>query len=458
MKVILRAISDIKPYARNPRVNDAAVDAVVSSIRQFGFRVPIVLDAKSVIICGHTRFKAAQVLGLKTVPVHVAADLKPAQVKALRLADNKTGELSDWDAALLKLEMLDLQGLNVDLASLGFSTIEIENLFDKPAGVPEDQLPDAPKKAITRRGDLITLGRHRLLCGDSTSKPDVARLMAGGKADLVFTDPPYGVSYKSRASKTSHKAIEGDDKTNDHLLKMLVAMFQQAAHVTRDTAAWYVWHASSTREEFVHALKAAGLLERQYLIWVKASIVLGHADYHWSHEPCFYASKQGHQPAFYGDRAQSTVWRATLQIINESVTTLGQGLVIRDGRGAELALTPKLPKGKKVRSIRLDQPGASILIGTENAQQTTWEVATDKNVIHPTQKPVELARRAIQNSTMPGATVLDICGGSGSALIGSETEGRAARLMEIEPTHCDAITARWEQFTGKKADRKAAKK
>lgn len=457
MKVVLRALDDIKPYARNPRINDAAVDAVVASIRQFGFRVPIVVDAKSVIIAGHTRWKAAQVLGLKRVPVHVASDLTPAQVKALRLADNKTAELSTWDAGALKLEMLDLKAAAFDLATLGFSAIELSKIFDdQAAGEASDALPAPSKKSITRRGDLWTLGTHRLLCGDSTSRAEIDRLMSGAKADLVFTDPPYGVSYQSRAERKTFKAIEGDNKTNDALLGLLVPMFKQAARVTREAAAWYVWHASSTRDEFCHALKAAGIMERQYIIWIKPSIVLGHADYHWSHEPCFYASRQGHQPAFYGDRAQSTVWRATLQTINESATTIGQGIVIRDGRGGELAVLPRVAKGKKIRSIRLDR-GASVLLAGENSQQTTWEVAAEKNVIHPTQKPVELARRAIQNSTQAGGIVLDVCGGSGSTLIGAELENRGARLMDIEPSYCDGIVARWEKLSGKKAERRAAK-
>ena len=196
MRIEMRPIGDIRPYENNPRLNDDAVDAVVESIRQFGFRQPIVVDTEGVIICGHTRWKAAQKLDLKKVPVHVAKDLTPEQIKAYRIADNKTAELAEWNYDLLPIELSQLQDMDFDLGLLGFSEDELGKLLDP--GVKEgltdpDEVPEPPDEAITQPGDLWLLGDHRLLCGDSGNPEHVDRLLDGAKIHLVSTDPPYNV-------------------------------------------------------------------------------------------------------------------------------------------------------------------------------------------------------------------------------------------------------------------------
>jgi DNA modification methylase len=290
------------------------------------------------------------------------------------------------------------------------------------------------------------------MCGDSTSRDDVRRLMGHERADLVFTDPPYSVSYDARSGDFA--VIEGDHKRDDELYELVTGALKQAVAFSRDAAAFYIWHASSTRREFEDALRAAGLTERQYLIWAKNAIVLGHADYHWAHEPCFYAAKTGQKPAWHGDRAQPTIWRASLKKRAGVATTLGQGLVLRDGLGGELAIVPELAKGKKVRSVRLEE-GRPLVIETESEAADIWEVGRDHDYVHPTQKPCELARRALVNSTKPGQIVLDLFGGSGSTLMAAEGTGRRARLMELDPKYVDAIVKRWEEATGRKAEREA---
>jgi len=203
VKIELRNIEAIRPYEQNPRLNDQAVEAVAKSLREFGFRQPIVVDSGGVIICGHTRWKAAQKLGLKQVPVHVATDLTSAQVKAYRLADNQTATLAEWNMDLLPLELKDLQGLNFDLSLLGFSDTDLTEILAPPGNeglTDPDAVPAPPDEAVTKPGDLWILGNHRLLCGDAGEAQDVDRLLAGALIDLVNTDPPYNVKVEPRSN------------------------------------------------------------------------------------------------------------------------------------------------------------------------------------------------------------------------------------------------------------------
>ena len=205
MKIELRPLAEIKPYEKNPRDNDAAVDAVAQSIRQFGFRQPIVVDGEGVIVCGHTRWKAAQKLGLEKAPVHVARDLTPEQIRAYRIADNKTNELATWDMELLPLEIAELRDAGIDWSLLGFDADDLAQLFDAAAGVKPgltdpDDIPAPPDEAITKPGDLWVLGEHRLLCGDSGSVADLDRLLGGAPIQLVNTDPPYNVKVEPRSN------------------------------------------------------------------------------------------------------------------------------------------------------------------------------------------------------------------------------------------------------------------
>ncbi len=203
MKIELRKLSDIHPYEQNPRQNDQAVEAVAESIRRFGFRQPIVVDAEGVIVCGHTRWKAAHQLGLEKVPVHVAKDLSPEQVRAYRIADNKTADLAEWDMSLLAMELAGLDGAGLDWSLLGFTADELAGLLDpgiQPGLTDPDDIPEPPDKAVTQPGDLWLLGEHRLLCGDSSKAEDVDRLLDGAAIHLVNTDPPYNVKVEPRSN------------------------------------------------------------------------------------------------------------------------------------------------------------------------------------------------------------------------------------------------------------------
>jgi DNA modification methylase len=294
---------------------------------------------------------------------------------------------------------------------------------------------------------MWALGDHRLLCGDSTAKEDVQRAV-DGKAALVFTDPPYGVDYQSGA----HDKIKNDALKDDALWKFLKTALALAVKHSGPDAAFYIWHASSTREEFAQAMKAVGLVERQYLIWVKPSITLGHADYHWAHEPVFYAHKAGASPTFYGDRAQSTVWHATLQTgggDERSAIALGNGLILTDGQ-SEVYLQPTAPKAKKVRRQMVER-GVPMAVVPDPGGTDVWMVKRDFQAIHPTQKPVELARRAIENSSKAGDIVLDPFLGSGSTLIACEVTGRRCRGLEYSEKYVDGIVRRWQAFTGRTA-------
>ena len=219
MKIELRDVQAIRPYEQNPRVNDQAVEAVAKSLREFGFRQPIVVDADGVIICGHTRWKAAQKLGLKQVPVHVATDLTAAQVKAYRLADNQTATLAEWNFDLLPLELKDLEGQNFDLSLLGFSPEDLAALL-APAGneglTDPDDVPLPPDEAITQPGDLWILGQHRLLCGDSSSAADVDRLLDGAAVHLVNTDPPYNVKVEPRSNNAIAAGLSSFPASDAH--------------------------------------------------------------------------------------------------------------------------------------------------------------------------------------------------------------------------------------------------
>jgi site-specific DNA-methyltransferase (adenine-specific) len=392
MHVEMRPIGSIRPYEDNPRLNDAAVDAVAASIRAFGFRQPIVVDEQGVIIVGHTRYKAAVKLGLTEVPVHVAAGLTPEQARAYRIADNQTATLSQWDDGKLTAELVALQGAGFDLDLTGFTADDLTRLLgegtDAVHGDP-DEVPDAPAEPETRPGDVWVLGRHRLICGDATRREDLDRLMGGAAADLLLTDPPYGVNYVGRTK--DELTIENDDLADDEAYRRFLATALGLAlpHL-RPGGAFYLWHADVRGLPVRLACREAGMQVRQVLIWAKQAMVLGRQDYQWRHEPCLYGWRAGGAHAWYGDRAQTTV-------------------------------------------LEFDRPSRS--------------------EAHPTMKPVDLVGSLIRNSSPPGGRVLDPFGGAGSTLIAADQEGRTAYLLELDPAYCDVIKARWAEFTGKAAVR-----
>ncbi|MBX3399487.1 MAG: ParB N-terminal domain-containing protein [Gemmataceae bacterium] len=388
--VELRTIDSIRPYPDNPRLNDAAVDAVASSIRTFGWRVPIVVDCDGVIVAGHTRFKAAVKLGLAEVPVHVAAELTPAQAKAYRLADNQTASLASWDDGKLVAELLSLQEQEFDLGLTGFTADELSELLapepNEFAGDPDD-VPEPPVEPITQPGDLWLLGRHRLLCGDSTKAADVERLMAGAKADMLLSDPPYGVAYVGKTKDAL--TVENDALDEEGLSALVSAAFDLAQAHCRPGAYWYATvPAGPLHLLFAHDWKRRGIL-RQIMVWVKDSMVLGHSEYHYQHEPILFGWIPGdrHKNA---DRTRTTLWQ-------------------------------------------YDRPKASRE--------------------HPTMKPVALWSQAITDGSRPGELVYDPFLGSGTTLIAAEQLGRTCCGMEISPQYCDVIVQRFETLSSTKAER-----
>ena len=392
MQICNMKITDIIPYDKNPRLNDGAVEAVANSIKEFGWRAPIVVDKDMVIICGHTRLKAAIQLGLEEVPVHIADNLTPEQVQAYRIADNRTGEIAEWDYSLLPVELKELQDSDFDLSLLGFDADELDKLLNgeeenvvAEGETDADAVPEVPEVAVSKRGEVYQLGKHRLMCGDSTKPEDVAKLLDGELADMVFTDPPYGVSYKgvNNPGGRAWEVIENDDLRGDTLSEFLLAAFKNIKTHLREKRAFYIWYATSNHLQFEHAIIDAGLKSKQVLMWNKG-MILGHSDYHWAFEPCFYGCKADENCIWFGDRCQTTVW-----------------------------------------DIKRDNT---------------------REYVHPTQKPTALAIKAMFNSSKPGEIVLDLFGGSGSTLIACEQTNRVNRSMEFDPKYADVIRKRWAEF------------
>ena len=302
MNIIEKPINEVIPYEKNPRINDNAVPAVMKSIEEFGFKVPIVIDKNGTIVTGHTRLKAAKKLGMKTVPCIVADDLTPEQIKAFRLADNKVAEAAEWDMELLAEELDGI--VDIDMSDFNFGDIT-----DSPSSedVVEDdgeniELPGEPK---TRLGDIWVIGRHKLMCGDATSEDVLKRLMGGDKADMYLTDPPYNVAYEG---KTEDKlTIQNDSMEDSAFYQFLVDSFVAADSVMNEGAAFYVWHADSEGYNFRGACRAVEWELRECLIWNKNTMVLGRQDYQWKHEPCLYGWKGGAAHNWYSDRKQTTV-------------------------------------------------------------------------------------------------------------------------------------------------------
>lgn len=420
-KVQMMPLSALVPYTKNPRKNDEGVKAVASSIREFGFRNPIIVDRDNVIIAGHTRYKAAEMLGLQEVPVIVADDLTQDQASALRIADNKTAELSKWDHPLLSDELSQLND-KFDFTTLGFSKSELDQLLDRASGENDGFLMGDPQDTRVHRGETWILGDHRLRCGDSTDADDVAALMGGVKtasADLIVTDPPYNVDYHG-GGRMDRDGIANDNMSDPAFREFLSAAFRAADTVLKSGAAIYIWHSGKSVRAFVDSAESVGWDVRQTLIWVKNHFVLGRSDYQTAHEPCLYCIKPGAPRFFRIERNKSTV--------------------------SELPDLESMSKDEILTWIK-NETGSD----DKNPKDVLRASKPNKSKEHPTMKPVELFADHIKNSSLPGWIVLDMFGGSGTTLIACEQLGRKARLMEFEPKFCDVIIERWEKMTGKTA-------
>lgn len=449
-------IKKIKPHPQNARLHSPEqIAAIAKGLKENGWVRPLMTNEHFVLLAGHGTLKAAKQNGDKEVPVIVRTGLNEAQQRAYVLADNALAERSTWDKTLLGAEVIDLQALGIDLQLTGFDAQALARLLAPPPP-PESEppIPEPKGPTVSKLGDVWNLGRHRLICGDNEKPETLEALMAGKQAHLVFTDPPYGVSYVARSGK--FEMIAGDDLRRGQLEGMLTRALQNMLpHTTKD-AAWYVWHASSTREDFAAAMRNCGLVELGYLIWAKPQMVLGWSDYRWAHEPCFYACQQGNKPNYYGDRTDTTIWRAAaVDSQGRTHAAIGTGLTLTLPDGREIYIAAAPPKGKKTRHLRLerDEP---VYLTTPADVDSLWEVGRDnghgkQGSLHPNQKPVELPRRAIKNSTQEGEGVLDIYGGSGSTLIAAEQTNRTAYLAELDPGNVDIIVRRWQDFTKREA-------
>jgi DNA modification methylase len=392
------------PYACNPRKNDGAVERMMASTEEFGFKIPILARSDGQVVDGHLRLKAAQRLGLPEVPVILCDEWTPAQVKAFRLLANRSVTWAAWDDELLALELTELKTMDFKLDLTGFEPHEIASCLAKQdwknaALTDADDAPPQPAYPVSRIGDVWVMGRHRLLCGDATLKESVERLMQGELADAAFSDPPYNINYdgagsageswlratKGRRVKKQVRTMLNDNLSDEQFLEFCRALFTNLRRAVKNTAPVYVCCSDRAMPQFRQAFAEAGFHWSCTVIWAKHQFTLSRADLHPQHEPILYGWPRGEKHYWCGRRDLGTVWSLAKPRVNE---------------------------------------------------------------LHPTQKPIELIERVLENSSRPGDLIVDLCGGSGSTLIACEKTARQARLMELDPKYADVIVSRWQSFTG----------
>lgn len=390
-------VGKLIPYGRNPRKNDHVIEQMAGAIQEFGFRIPIIAKSTGEVVDGHLRLKAALHLGLETVPVVLADDLTPMQIKAFRILANRSATWADWDEDLLRLELEELQLDDFDLSLTGFDDEEIAELLageetTTEGNTDEDSAPEVPVTPVSKPGDVWVMGPHRLLCGDSTEAANYDTLLGNERAAMIFQDPPYNVDY----ANTAKDKLRGTNRPilNDNLGEgfqdFLLAAFKPA--LARCNGAVYVAMSSSELDTLQSAFRAAGGKWSTFIIWAKNTFTLGRSDYQRQYEPILYGWPEGATRHWCGDRDQGDVWHFNKPRVND---------------------------------------------------------------LHPTMKPVELVERAIRNSSRPGDVVLDPFGGSGTTLIAAEKSGRQARLIELDPKYVDVIVRRWQEYAGAQAVREA---
>jgi DNA modification methylase len=389
-------VSALIPYAKNSRTHDdAQVAQIAASIKEFGWTNPILVDGDKGVIAGHGRLLAARKLGMAKVPTIELKDMTEAQKKAYVIADNKLALNAGWDTNFLSLELQELKDQDFDLTLLGFDDKELDALLSPEVAeglTDEDSVPDTPIEPKTKLGDIYILGNHRLMCGDSTSTDAVDNLLEFGKADMVFTDPPYNMDFTggihadgSKSFNAKHGGIKNDKMSRTEAEDFFDAI--NSIIYAYCVGAFYITFYRLGIGEYWKSLERTNLKVRSLIIWDKGNHTLSNSDYMSKYEPIFYGWT-GDNHNFYGG----------------------------------------------------------------NNGMDIWEIKrTAKNDLHPTMKPVELIEKALEDASKPNNVVLDLFGGSGSTLIACEKMGRKARLMELDPKYCDVIVKRWEDFTGKKA-------
>lgn len=406
-------LADLVEWEKNPvKLSRKEAEDIEASVKRFGLAIPLLANqpltnGKARLIDGHQR-KTVLIASKIAGPEATVA----VRIPSRRLTERECEELSirlrkntgSWDQDKLEalFDATDLLDWGFSKAELGYIDIDPEDAERSADRV--EQADELQKVWKVKPGDVWEAGDHRIMCGDSTTADSYRRLMQGTKAMLVNQDPPYGVEYTGKTKRWD--GIESDALTGDALVAFLAAAFTQTIKHTTTDAAHYIWHASATRHEFETAMRRAGLVDNQYIIWIKACILLGRAHYQWAHEPCFYAARDGETPPWYGGRDQSTVWTGRLIMDGKQATAIGNGVLIADGHGHSIYVKSRAPKGRKSRVIRIDE-GQTVQLGPDSDASTVWLVGKDGRAAHPTQKPVELAARALRNSSKPGDVVLD---------------------------------------------------
>jgi site-specific DNA-methyltransferase (adenine-specific) len=401
-EIQVRPIEDLHPYENNARIHDPdQIEELRQSILAFGFLRPLLIQADGGVLCGHGRMEAAKLAGMKALPCVLAEHLTKEQRIAYILADNRLAEKARWDKAMVSAELIRLRDAGFDISLSGFGSEDI--ILDLPKEPYEDDFDPTPSEDDRLAdGSLWRLGDHRLLVGDATVRDDVLRLMGGVTADLLLTDPPYGVDYQGGTSEGLK--IENDDLKPEQFLAFLKAAFVNAKDAMRPGAVFYIWHPDGDSAlEFRRALRETGLSVRECLVWIKNSLVISRQDYHWQHEPCLSGEipAKTFEPCAYG-------WR-------------------------EDAAHEWHSDRKQSTVLEFDRPTRSLE--------------------HPTMKPVKLFAYQIGNSTVQGDRVLDFFAGSGTTLIACEELGRTAYCMEKDGRYAAVILRRWETLTGKKAEK-----
>jgi DNA modification methylase len=380
-------IDRLVPSPRNARTHsEAQIAEIAGSIRTFGFTNPILVNDTGDVIAGHGRLAAARKLGLERVPVILLTHLSELQCRQLMLADNRIALNSGWDLEALKIELTDLNLLGADLKSLGFSKQELAAAL-RPAvqgNADEDEVPEVASAAVSRLGDVWCLGDHRLICGDSTDRNVVSTLLGETKPELMVTDPPYGVNYDP---EWRHRAGVNNSKRVGKVSNDGIADWSEAWALFPGRIA-YVWHGALHAGTVAESLSKNGFSIRAQIIWAKERLVIGRGDYHWQHEPCWYAVRE--KGNWTGDRKQTTLWNISSR-------------------------------------------------------------EQDTETAHGTQKPVECMRRPMLNNSSPGDPIYEPFLGSGTTLIAAESCGRICFAVELDPLYVDVAVRRWEAFSGKQA-------
>ena len=437
-----RSIKDLRPAEYNPRKTltpeDAEYQKIKRSIERFGYIDPIIINKDGTIIGGHQRYSVLSELGYTEIDV-VVVDLSKEDEKALNVALNKIS--GEWDELKLRDLLVELDLGDYDISLTGFDSKELEELIELTTFEPEvsedefdsetaysDSVSDGP---LVKQGEVWQLGRHRLMCGDSTVISDVKKLMGGEMMDLIITDPPYNVNYEEKAAalnvwrpnNNGAMEIENDTMSNEDFYTFLLKAYTNMVEYMRAGAVIYVFHADSEGLNFRKAFVDAGLKLSQCLIWEKNNFVLGWSDYKWRHEPILYGWKEGAKHYFVNDHTQDTV-------------------ILEDDVDFESMKKPDLIQYIKDLMHRY-------------ADQTTviFEKKPMSSALHPTMKPLELVGKLMKNSSKQGWNVADFFGGSGSTLMAAEQLGRNAYLMEYDEHYASVIIKRWEDFTGQQAVR-----